>query len=35
MQNFSGRNSLNEAKIFAANNFAGLNLGFNSIADFE
>jgi DNA primase len=35
MQNFSGRNSLNEAKIFAANNFAGLKLGFNSIADFE
>lgn len=35
MQNFSGRNSLNEAKIFAANNFAGLKLGFNSISDFE
>lgn len=35
MQNFSGRNNLNEAKIFAANNFAGLKLGFNSISDFE
>jgi DNA primase len=35
MQNLSGKNSYNEAKIFAANNFAGLNLGFNSIADFE
>jgi DNA primase len=35
MQNLSGKNSYNEAKIFVANNFAGLNLGFNSIVDFE
>jgi len=35
MQNISGRNSYNDAKIFAANHFTKLNLGFNSIADFE
>ena len=35
MQNFSGKNNYNEAKIFSANNFAGLNLGFISISDFE
>ncbi|TCU79343.1 DNA primase [Tissierella praeacuta] len=35
MQNLSGKNSYNEAKIFVANNLVGLNLGFTSIADFE
>ncbi len=35
MQNLSGKNSYNEAKIFVANNLVDLNLGFTSIADFE
>ena len=35
MQNISGRNSYNDAKIFAANHFTKMNLGFNSIAEIE
>lgn len=34
MQNFAS-NRISEAKIFAANHFAGIRLGFDSIGDFE
>lgn len=34
MQGFT-KNRISEAKIFAANNFANMNLGFDSISDFE
>lgn len=35
IENLPTHNGLNEAKIFVANNFANMNLGFNSIDDFK
>lgn len=35
MEGYTSKNKYSEAKIFAANKFAGMNLGFGSIAEFE
>lgn len=35
MEGYTSKNKYSEAKIFAANKFTGMNLGFNSISEFE